>query len=130
METNVEKLNEDLKKIKIETATLIDCLTVVASRILDLRDRATKMLADGYCDGYFMESDPVLSKSIYDCGLSTRAANSLRKHDIDTVGGIVEKIHSVRELRKLQSIGGHTAREISNFLAANNLYFGMKQQRP
>ena len=69
-------------------------------------------------------TNPILSRGIFECGLSVRAMNCLERADIHTVGDLVQWKRS--DLLKLRNFGLHTIREIEDFLINHDLTFGMK----
>ena len=69
-------------------------------------------------------ANPILSRGIFECGLSVRAMHCLESADIHTVGDLVKWKRS--DLLKLRNFGLHTIREIEDFLIDNDLTFGMK----
>lgn len=69
-------------------------------------------------------TNPILSRGIFECGLSVRAMHCLECADIHTVGDLVQWKRS--DLLKLRNFGLHTIREIEDFLTDHDLTFGMK----
>jgi hypothetical protein len=69
-------------------------------------------------------ANPILSRGIFECGLSVRAMHCLESADIHTVGDLVQWKRS--DLLKLRNFGLHTIGEIEDFLIDHDLTFGMK----
>lgn len=68
----------------------------------------------------------ILSKSICDCGFSTRIINSFRLYNIDTVGDLL-KIPEEKELFRIRYLGTSSVSQIMQYLKDNNLKLGMVQ---